>query len=86
MNFQQEILGIWPEPTPQEKKMRNLAKEYHDMCEAFDVRCSNPPTMREWAMMNRHAQAVRKLIIMEAERSGIDAGSMHEAIRNFHKL
>lgn len=86
MKFEQHILGIWPEPSARERKIRKLAEDYHSMCDAFDKTFGNGPyTMRELGMMNRNAQKVLRVILDLAEGNGIDRKVMREAIRNHEK-
>lgn len=88
--FQREYLGVPWTPTPEEKRLRELALEYHKRTEHFDqAHCQRrnergiaiPTLPGESAICGRHAKQVRDELGMEALRLGFTAKRLSEEIQ-----
>lgn len=86
--FQREYLGVWT-PSREEKRLRELAREYHERTEAYDrTICTGPivrggimpATPEQHALINRHAGTVRDELGIEAARLGFSPKQWREAI------
>lgn len=89
--FQREYLGVPWTPSPEEKRLRELAREYHERTEAYDrTICTGPigrggimpATIDQQALINRHAGTVRDELGIEAARQGFSPKQWREAISN----
>jgi len=90
--WQQEWQQEW-QPTERDNRLHEFATHYHTECEAYDQTvCTGPTgkdgimpaTPREMALINRNALAVRKLLMDDAEREGIECKELAKAISNWH--
>ena len=75
-----------------EKKLIELAKEYHDCCDSYDDRIcsgvnrygeSTPRSSVEFQLINSNAQEVRKRIINKGKLMGFDATTVSKAISRY---
>ena len=89
--FQREYLGVPWTPSPQEKQLRELAREYHERTERFDqIHCKGrdkrgiaiPVTFDERSACTKNAMRVRGELGVEAARLGFTPKQWGEAIRN----
>ena len=89
--FQREYLGVPWTPSPEEKLLRDLAREYHERTEAYDSTVCTGPIVRggimpatpeQHALINRHARTVRDELSVEAARLGFTPKQWREAISN----
>lgn len=88
--WQREQLQEW-QPTERDNRLHELATRYLTECEAYDLTvCTGPigyngilpANPHEMALINRNAHAVKKRLIEEAAREGIDYKELARAIRN----
>lgn len=88
--FRREYLGVPPQETDDERKLRELAEEYHRRTEAYDrTICTGPikrgaimpATAWEGSQINRHAKAVRDELEVEAVKLGFTPQQWRDAIR-----
>lgn len=72
--FQQEFLGQFPDLTPEERKLRELAQQYIERTEAYDrTVCTGPITrgeimpasIQEGALINRNARKVHDELMQD---------------------
>jgi len=84
--FRKELLGTFE---PMDRRLWDLAVEYHQRCEAYDrTVCTGPivkdgimpVTHRELALINRHAVVVRRDIAQRAEQMGFTRKELQKAI------
>jgi HD superfamily phosphohydrolase YqeK len=77
-----------------EIKLRELAKQYHDECDAYDDRVckarneygeSVPQSNGQYQMINQNAIHVRRKIEMIAKRQGFSRDEIFKAIKDHHK-
>ena len=89
--FKREYLGVPWTPSPEEKLLRDLAREYHERTEAYDSTVCTGPIVRggimpatpeQHALINRHARTVRDELSVEAARLGFTPKQWREAISN----
>ena len=89
--FQREYLGVPWTPSPEEKRLRELAHEYHERTEAYDrTVCTGPivrggimpATPEQHSRINIHARTVRDELGVEAARLGFTPKQWREAISN----
>lgn len=83
-----DLLGEF-RPTERERTLYELARRYHDECEAYDrTVCTGPvidgailpATPHERALVIRNAANVRRSLIASADLFGITAAELHRAI------
>ena len=91
MEFQREYLGIPLELTSEEKRLYELAREYHKRTEAYDrtvcsgpVRCGGimPVTSQQFYLVNRNARKIRDELFIEAEKLGFNQKQWQAAVFN----
>lgn len=89
--FQREYLGVPWTPSPEEKRLRELAHEYHERTERFDqIHCKArdkrgiaiPVMPDERSACTKNAMRVRDELGVEAARLGFTPKQWHEAISN----
>ena len=89
--FQREYLGAPRTPSPEEKRLRELAREYHQRTEAYDRTVCTGPIVRggimpatgeERALITRNANAMRYDLGVEAAKLGFTPKQWQEAISN----
>ena len=89
--FKREYLEVPWTPSPEEKLLRDLAREYHERTEAYDSTVCTGPIVRggimpatpeQHALINRHARTVRDELSVEAARLGFTPKQWREAISN----
>lgn len=90
-----ERYGTWLSESEEERKLRELAENYHTGCEAYDRRvCSGtskrtgnaiPLTHNEMRLINRHALEMRDTIIQEGRRLGFSREQVEQAIRTYSR-
>lgn len=78
---------------PPDYLLLDLAREYHERCEAYDrIVCTGPigpeggilpATAREFGLINANAAAVRADVIRKGEREGRTSKDIVRAIREF---
>lgn len=75
-----------------EKKLMELAKEYHDCCDSYDDRiCSGvnsygesmPKSNTEYKMINENSARVRKRIILKGGMMGFSGNEVSKAISKY---
>lgn len=88
--FVSEYLGRLWEPTPEEKRLRELAECYHEETEAYDQGvCAGrtkdgvamPVTSHQSSLIHRHARKVHERLFAEAQSLGFDRRQWHQALR-----
>lgn len=89
--FTTAILGSFLRPTPEEQRLRELAREYHDRTEAYDrTVCTGPilrngimpATDRERSLITQNADMLRAALDQEAAGLGFTWPQWLRAIRN----
>jgi hypothetical protein len=92
--FCQEYLGRPWEPTPEEKRLRELAAQYHEETESYDRTVCTGPIRNgaimpmgsgEHAAINRNALAVRERLGAEVAELGFTKKEWQHAIANFRQ-
>lgn len=79
--YRQDILGYWPSTTPEERKFRQLAREYVQQTEAFDqIHCSSPIKPQERATCTKHALKLYSDLGMQARGLGFKTKDWHDAV------
>lgn len=91
-----EMYGEWVQESEEERALRELGKDYHEMCEAYDRRvCSGehpetgeaiPVNPSEYALVNKHAWETRTEIVRIGRvRYGFTEEQVRQAIKNYVK-
>ena len=90
MNYPSMLMGQPSTETPEQIRLRELAQEYHDSCEAFDrIVCTGPPCDGaamprdglERQISQRHARQVYDRLKPEAERLGFTTAQWWKAVQ-----
>ena len=80
------------EISEREKQLMDLAKDYHDSCDAYDDRIcsgkneygeSTPRTNVEFQLINQNASQVRKRVIEKGLKLGFDRHTVSKAISKY---
>mgnify|MGYP001613740669 CR=1 FL=1 len=91
-DFMREREQEW-QPTERDNRLHELATRYRTECEAYDQTVCTGPMGRdgiipanpqEMALINRNAHAVRKRLMEEAAREGIESEELARAINKWH--
>ncbi len=90
-----ELYGTWLDETAEEKALRELAKQYHERCEAYDqVVCTGkhpktgeaiPASPYQLRSINANAIRVRADIIQQGHDMGFMYEQITRAIQNYGK-
>jgi len=93
MEFRTLVLGAWSHESPREKRKRDLARQYHDKVELYDLGvCTGgtgpcggamPADGHERGLISRNALAARKAILACARTCGISDTEMSAAIQDY---
>lgn len=88
--FRKEYLGMPMQETDDERKLRELAEEYHHRTEAYDRTICTGPIKRgaimpangcEASQINRHAIGVGDALEVDAVKLGFTPQQLRDAIR-----
>lgn len=95
IGFKCEYFGLEMVLSPEEKRLRELALEYHERAEAYDrTVCSDinpcnrivPVTAQQFSLVNRNARKIRDELFSEVEKLGFNYEQWKEAIFNASRL
>ena len=89
------ICDDWMIPTEEQLKLRELAKQYHERCDAYDVTVCTaksrfdgepmPIDGYEQGLVSRNAKEVRQDIIMQGYDMGFTEEDIAKAIKDYVK-
>jgi hypothetical protein len=72
-----EILGYWPEVTPEDRQLRRLAREYHQRTEAFDQQHPGDWNRGLW---DRNARMIQHELWLQVRELGYTRQQWQEAM------
>lgn len=87
-HYRRFILGTWPQPSPEKKRLQELAREYHEATESYDKQiCSAtrngmafPANGLEHSLISIHARNVYASLIGEVHSLGFDSMEFNQEI------
>jgi hypothetical protein len=92
--FVREIMGVWPEPSEEQRALETLAAEYNRRVEEFDAAATaglGPPGRSAvhpglvYQRCNQNAMRVRQEIAAQGEQQGFSRPQVFRAIADYRQ-